>query len=351
MKSENSSSRSSRFKYGDYKDPKNPWFKKIPYLLRFLNKKSASSRVKYFLEVLNLNDYLMTHHSKTVLEAESTELLDYLLDVIDHKSMKKQSKENAKHYIASFYRYVEKYKTQIEKEKYFNPMPSSELFSFKANPIDFEMERLDQELMTHETIEKVLHHVYFTQEYWKFIFISLITYTGARITEIASVRLKFLDLEERWFTNRVKSRFPDKRLGIFFIPEFFVQELEEYIEKEVYTKRNPHSKTQIPSYLFPGIRNINAHVSVRTVQQCLLKIQKALGLNKKINSHAFRNFLNSKRTGMGCSETMLKRLINQKVQDVNPAHYQKEYETRIYLRDAYDTFCPFKKLIKPKLEL
>ena len=117
----------------------------------------------------------------------------------------------------------------------------------------------------------------------------------ARISEVLNIELKNLDLQNRWFSVVVKSRKTDKRQGVYFFPAFLVPILEHYIKalKIEYSE---------PIYLF---QSEISHLVSKTIEAHLREVKKALGLKAKVNPHAYRDFLNTRRYELGCRSPFL----------------------------------------------
>ena len=193
-----------------------------------------------------------------------------------------------------------------------------------------------------EYIEKIFKYLYYVVESDRiFIAMSLILYSGARVSEVAHIELKNLDLEKRWFITQIKSRKTDKREGIYFFPEFFIPEMRKYLER---LKLN-HPNTK---YLFP---EGNGHLHPKSLRYHMRKAKAKLGLPCHTNPHAFRDIINEQRIEMRITKEIRKILLNQTSKDVNISHYAKKFKNRIYLRDLYDKCNPFKKIVKPEVQL
>lgn len=327
----------AKFKYGDWRDSNNPYYKSIPYLRFFMDTFSEMSQQHVFLKIIDLAEYMKEHFNKTLLEVSGLDILHYFKIVVDKKPIEKYSKRLYRAIISSYYNYISDYKKQLEDVNFKNPVPSTKIWDFSGTAKPLDIDKLSEQEITFELIEEILHHVYYRKHPYLFICLSLIIYTGARISEIVSIKLKNMNLQERWFITKVKSKKNHKRDGIYFIPQPFISELEHYIEM---------LKLEYPDaiYLF---QNKTDHFIPRTIQNNLQKIKKELNISQKINPHRFRDFINTKRFEKGCPGPILKFLLNQTVQDVNINHYLKSYKNKIKLRNAYDKYNPFPKLIKP----
>ena len=327
-------------KYGDHNDPKNPFVKLIPYLDPFLDNYSKSSVRRVYVQLVDLALYCREERGKTILEAKGPDILGYFKNIIDKKPILKQTKRTIRYFISAYYNYVKNYKEQMEEERFHYPVPSTKIWDFsQGRKISLVERDMGQKLPTMEIIKKMLHHIYFTKPKWLFLVVSLIVYGAPRVSEVARVELKNLDLKNRWFITEVKSSKKAKRDGIYFFPAFFKPELEYHVSQ----------LKEGEKWLFPG--NKNNHISPRAIENNLQDVKKALNIKASINPHIFRDFLNTKRFERGCNEKFLYFLLNQTYKGVNSASYLKKYKDLVVLRDIYDKYNPFDKLIKPKPRL
>lgn len=362
-------------KYGDYTDPTNKFVTMLPYLQDFLDEYADSSKprvfyrlvdfalycnhVAYFRETqqnpyspegIETDEYKIwfveNYYKSYILDVSSPEALDYF-KAIKKKNIKKNTKKRYYYFIKHYFDFVEKWKHTFENDLSFkSPIPGIELIKFRGSTqsnYDIEMNYMAPDL---KAIKRIITHIFYTvRDDRIFYAISLLFYTGARVREICSIRIKDLDLKNRWFKVKVKSRFSD-RWGWYFFPKFFVLELKEYLEKwnEKYS--------QNINYLFPGIRNEQDHLSTRMIQFYLKQAKEILGLQCQTNAHAYRDFINTKRKDKGLTSPYLEFLLNQTAPGgVNPESYMKTYRNKVNLRKLYDDFNPYPTLLKPKPRL
>ena len=333
-------------KYGEWTDPNNEYVKKIPYWDLFKNKYSKSSIKSIFLTLVDYLLFLEERFQKTLLMANGIEILTYFQEVINAKEISKSSKNRYRYFISSYYNYVKNFKNKLEQEEFTNPVPTKDIYDFdgKTNAL-YDLQH-DFELLTMKDIKRILAQLYYVKPNWVYTAGSLIIYSGARVREIAQIKLANLDIENRWFLTEVKSNKSEKRMGMYFFPEFFQEDLERYIK--LLNLRDPECK-----YLFPSKwkSSSSGYISKRTIQRYMQEVRKELGIKALTNPHAYRDFINSRREEKGATKTQLKFLLMQKIPDVNTNHYLKKYKNRRVLRDIYDKFDPFEENIKPKPKL
>jgi len=327
-------------KYGDLSNPENKFAKMIPYSNFFFDRYSISNQNKNFNRLVTITLYFKKELGKGLLEADSMDILNYFKK-LDQKPIKKVTKIKYRGLLSSYYSYVSKFKAKMEGDDSFkNPVPPSEIWDFsgKKESLSIESIELEENVLTMEVVDKIFEYLYYVVESKRiFIAMSLILYSGARVSEVCHIELKNLDIKNRWFITRVKSKKSDKKDGIYFFPVFFTPELRGYITllKEEYSN---------PKYLF---QEGDSFLHPATLRKHMRRAKKALGLKVNCNPHAFRDFINTMRIEMRITKEIRKILLNQKSKDVNISHYAKKFKNRKYLRDLYDKCNPFKELIKP----
>lgn len=328
-------------KYGDFKDSNNEYVQLIPYFEFFIETYSESSKRRVFTKLVDFALYCKKNYNKKIFEIDPKEVLSYF-KTIDKKKIRKNTKVLYRVFLNAYFNYVKKFKKDMEYDDSFrNPVPSPEIWDFTGSTRTIYDLEMNYQPLTLPIIKRILNHIYYVVEDVRvFPAISLIIYSGARISEICHIELTFLDLNNRWFITKIKSR-KSERNGIYFFPQFFVSELKNYI-KEL------KKKYKTPKYLF---QSKTSYISPRTLQKHLKNAKDSLGLKCHANPHAFRDFLNTKRADMGLRTPYLEFLLNQTVNAVNSSSYMKSYKNKIKLRNLYDSYNPFKKILKPDPKL
>ncbi|MHA1822155.1 MAG: tyrosine-type recombinase/integrase, partial [Promethearchaeota archaeon] len=115
-----------------------------------------------------------------------------------------------------------------------NPVPSSLSFKFSDEKDKREFS-FDKKYLTYEAIEKLLRFFYFT-DYEMYILISLLAYTGARISEICTIQLRDINLKDRIIISGRIPDFSKTGLVIYFYPAFFQSEFSEFVRKRRQTQ-------------------------------------------------------------------------------------------------------------------
>ncbi|MHA1252437.1 MAG: tyrosine-type recombinase/integrase [Candidatus Helarchaeota archaeon] len=306
----------------------------IPYWDFFKNKYSESSIKPIRLILLDFISFLQKKYSKGILGASSHDVLDYFMNIIDKKNSKRESKERIRYIISAYYNYVKAYKKDIEQVEFRNPVPSSKIFEFSGKTSTLNDLQKEFDLLTMKDVERIVKQLRYVKPAWMYIAGCLIIFSGARVREVAQIELANIDLKNRWFITEVKSNKANKRIGIYFFPDFFVPDLSYYIK--TLKLRQPNVK-----FLFPSSRSKYGHISVRTIEKHMKDIKEELNIKGLTNPHAFRDFINSRWEEKGASSTQRKFLLNQKNPDVNINNYLKKYKNRLILRNLYDKLMPF----------
>jgi len=293
---------------------------------------SKSTFTKNRNKLIYFAKYIETHFNKGILNADKKEVLHFLENDIDKRKIVRVTKEKWRYFINSYYNYIEKLK-KLDKEIFFNPVPGPDFFQFYEKEITIEDLEKEEEMLTYETTERILKHYYYTN-FMIFVIVCLLLYTGARISEIISIKLSNINLQERFIFVKIKSKKYLNQFGFYFFPKFFVRHLEIWIGQ---------LELIYPDtiFLFPSSRSNFRHLTGKTVRHNLRDIKKLLNLEEHCNPHAFRNLLNEKREAMGVSKLKRTILLNQKPQGVNEKNYLKSYKTRKKLLGFYDESFPF----------
>lgn len=329
-------------KFGDWKDPRNCYVKLIPYWEEFHENFSISSIPAYYLELVRFALWCWRHGRKTVIDADGRDCLKYFKSKINKRDVLKSSKKRAYHFISSYYTHLKDFLAVFEKREFNNPIPRTLVkFDGKTSVLD-DLEQ-EFELISMKDIERIVKQFYFARSSMYYIFICMIIYGGPRVRELAQVKIENISLKNRWYLTEVKSQKSNKRIGIYFFPGFFVNELQDYIN--LLKINHPE-----PKFLFPNAK-ANGFITPRSIESNLKYVKEQLGIRALAYPHIFRDFLNSRREERGATQLQRKFLLNQKNPDVNINSYLKKYKNRVKLRNYYDKFNPFTESLKPNVRL
>ena len=178
----------------------------------------------------------LNHIRKEIQAISMVDLRSYFEDVIGKKSLKLTSKETYRSYLNSFFLFVEG--TFLEQRIEFkNPVPSRKIWQFTQEESD--VRRINDnknEVYSKQELEEFLEIVK-KRNFRDFILFSLLACTGARISEILTIKKPDVNLQERYFEtgfekNARKSTLRSKKSLLFFFPENFKPYLEQYIKHD-----------------------------------------------------------------------------------------------------------------------
>jgi integrase len=295
-------------------------------------------------EVIESQEFIsLDDQSKVRVE----ELIKYFKYVIDKKEVYRSTKRSERSKLNSYFDFIEKYKLKFERDKSFiNPVPSKDFFSFSDKKMTLKDIEKREEILTYDIVENVLNRLFFTDKRL-FIIVSLLLYTGARISEIISIKLENIDYEERFFMNEIKGE--KDRVGIYFFPKFFIQSLKDYIFKIVEVEY-PNTKYLFPSRYKRYSYGQDNHLTITKIEKDLRDLRKLMNIKSNINPHSFRDLINSERFDTEMKEKYRFLLLNHTPPNVNVMSYLKNYKLRMKLQKKYDQFFPFPKF-NPKINL
>lgn len=277
--------------------------------------------------------------AKSILQINSLDILDYL-KYLDNRNISYNSKKTYRSYLNSFFNFIQS-NMLVKNINYINPMPPKNIFEFSKNYND--IKKLDiQKCLEKEQIKNIL--IYLKNNYYNgrnikyqkvFILFTLAVCTGARQSELRTIRLKDININERYFQtgfikNARKSTLKSNKSLVFFFPKKFKPYLNNYILKLIKNDKK---------YLFPG--NKNEFMTKANVDYYYVKIRKKLGFH--FTMHYFRHTLITNLIKNKCPLEIRELLLN---------HSSNSTQTRFYThlsieerRNYYDEFFPYYRLV------
>lgn len=314
--------------------------KRIPYFKLFMSRYSDSNYGQKRNILLKFVYFIENNRNKAISNTNVNDVLAYFKTQIEPRDIKRITKKKYRSVLNSYFSLFKEMEEKQTGKIVINPVPSHHIFDFSEKEIAFdELEREDDVLDDYLIVDKILNYLYFTRKRL-FIIVSLLLYTGARISEVCRIQLNHIDFKERFFYVKVKSKKALNRWSIYFFPEFFIPYLREWIDE---------LRLEIPraKYLFQkGSRSI----STNTPRKHLRALKNELGFTYNINPHAFRDFINTERFDRDLNKKYRKLLLSQTPKDVNIKNYLKKYKKRKKLQEIYDKTFPFPEF-KPKLKI
>jgi integrase len=283
----------------------------------------------YFKEKYKVNN---------IIDATYNQFLDFFKNDLNKRGIRNCVLNNWRSNLNKYYLGIQdRYKA--EGKQFINQVPSKNSFKFsKKSKLD---EDFDEKYLTYKTIIRVLRFYYRNHNYKMFILVALMTYTGLRISELVTIHIKDIDLENRKIISGRVKRFSKRGITLSFIPGFFVNYLREYM------------KTVTGDFLFPAegaknkLKTQYPFIAISTIEARLKKLSIILKLEEPINPHAFREAINSEREAKfrDIPDRHLAILINQKPPTVNSQNYLKRLKNWEKIRDLYDQYFPYPYLI------
>ncbi|MFW9872677.1 MAG: tyrosine-type recombinase/integrase [Candidatus Thorarchaeota archaeon] len=294
-------------------------------------KRSTASYKNQKSAILNMLNYV----NKNLQRINMVDIKDYFNNVIDIKINKRNnkpiganSKKAYRTYLSSFFDYLigRFLENNIELR---NPVPNKKIYKFTRLESDIKKQTdINEEIFTEQELLKVLN-VSKKKSLRDFILFSLLIIDGARISEILTIKIENLHLEQRYYETgfeknaRKSTRFSSKSL-IFFIPEKFKPYLEQYIN---YIGKNN-------TWLFPGRTEYYNGDSFRGY------VKRNYDLKYRL-FHKYRKTLISHRLiKMNAPLWISEGLTNHKISEsTHIKHYAKF--TIEQKRDLYDRYFPY----------
>jgi integrase len=313
---------------------------KIPYYSQFISRYSSNyqrdtrNRLLYF--AIWLENY---KKAGSILDA-SYEDIHYFFDSdINPRKISLMAKEKWRLPLNSYYTFISKiYKIQKQK-MFYNPVPDSDLYTFTSKKKTAADIILKKELLTYDISKRILDR-YYRHNFQMFIVVSLLLYSGARISEIMSLIDENIDLNYRFFYNEIKGAAKKKKFGVYFFPAFFTKYLETYfLEKEYFYPKD--------KYLFPSKVYKGKFMRPGAVRAELHKVCEFLKITVPHTPHKFRHLLNRERRKKGVDSLDRTILLNQTPKSTEAKHYNEDLQMILELREIYDKSFPFPIYIKP----
>lgn len=301
----------------------------INRFLNFINKSNLQNITMDDAEdyFTYLNNYTIKKKNKKTREMEDT-----------GRKLTLNYKNTQIRLVHSFFEYFTR-RIRRTNPSYFNPIPTSKEFPFSSEitpSIEETNKIIENRCFTPEKIIKILNKLYYTspRSYLKvdksyFMIGVLLTFTGARISEIISVKIEDVNTDLRYLRtglvdNAKKSNKTGKNPLYFCYPDFISYILSEYILdlKEAYPDT---------IWLFPG-RNPENYIAKRSV----INVFEKLNFNFPVKSHTFRRSIETYQLNRinNIQLHWVELLSNHSISSTVMKHYnQVSIEERVKLYD------------------
>ena len=317
-------------------------FGKIMDCLNFINKDLQNIKrkdiKKFFREIVDKKTYVINIHTgnrkgKRNIHDTRAKIQRVVKDKENEQCrlIGISTKEVYRATLKSFFSYVEDVLEDDDIE-YYNPVPSKKSFQFTEHETDIKkFSSMAEEVYSDDEIIRILELS--KKKLRDFIVFSILIVAGPRISEVLSIRIRDININERYFETGFvkdarKTSMRVKEALLFFFPEKLRHYLKKYIN---YLGDNEE-------WLFPG-RNTGNHILVDSFRS---HVKRNYG-PKYTRFHRFRKTLITRRLlEMGCPLWISKGLMNHDSNDVEVSHYLKmSIEEK---RDFYEKYFPYNHL-------
>jgi len=269
--------------------------------------------------------------NKELKEISMLEIKTYFETILDKKNVKLTTKRSYRSNLRSFFDYVQGV-FLAQNIDFRNPVPQDRVFKFTQKEFDIKKQSdVEDEIFTDLELLEILEFAK-KRNFRDFILFSLLIITGARVSEILSIKVKDINLEKRFFETGFvkgarKTSLSSKKSLLFFFPENFSKYLGTYL--------NYLDNGEV--WLFPGR---SKHYHYNSFHRY---VKSNYGQNFS-NFHKFRKSLITNRVKIGCPLWASEGLMNHKSSSVEGEFYIKlSIEEKLNLFDEYFpySFIPY----------
>ena len=262
---------------------------------------------------------------------------DYFINQINPKGIKQKTKKVYRAYLKRFFNHV--IGSLVDKKiPFHNPVPDESIYEFDKldSDISKKSER-DKKKLSKNQIQEILDFIKKnigpSTKKKIFVLYALHVCTGARTSEIRTIKIKDVNLKERYFEtgfekNARKSTYNNDESLMFFFPEGFVNYLKNYIIP---------LKKKGETWLFPRASDNSKPITEGTATYYYKKIRKNLGF--KFSMHYFRHSFISHLKSNGCSRDEREELLNHSPSSTQAKFY--EHDDLVEMRKIYDKYFPY----------
>ena len=272
--------------------------------------------------------------TKPINQITIIDVRDYFVNHLDKRENLKTVSKNVKRFmLIGFFNYVKKLYL-VENIEFQNPVPSKAVYQFTQAEDDIKRHsKVKHKILTIDQLDEILFWVEHNRSLRDLIIVILITFSGARISEIRSILKEDVNIEKNFFEtgfikNARKSTLGKKQGLLFFFPDEIKPLLETYMAQ----------LDEDEDWLFPGY--LNKHVSPSTADWIYSDAKKNTGI--KFSWHYFRKTIITERKKMKCPLDISEMLMGHSPSSVEGESYIKlsvEEKFRYYLE-----YFPYKDL-------
>jgi len=276
---------------------------------------------------------------KNIENINMLDVKNYFSDVLDKKNIKLKTKEMRRSHLKSFFYYVQALMLDRGVE-YQNPIPNKLVYQFTKKPGDIKKQsQIKEKIISSENLESILKYAKKNLRKKYFILFALLICTGARHSEIRSIRLSNIHMKERYFETGFekdarKSTLKSEEGLLFFFPRQFSIYLNNYIL----------SLKGEEKWLFPAVKSEGkyAFLNESALYHAKKKIERGLGFHFKM--HRFRHTLvNNRLIKMQCPLWLSEGLTNHKVSESTQVKHYASLTIK-QKRALYDKYFPYREI-------
>lgn len=302
------------------------------YMARFSNEKNKKLFLTWFLK---LKEFLRSQNITKFSEISRIHIDRYFQE-LNKQQLRASSKQKIFQVLNFYLKWLFDY--DYIKEKIYLP----ECPKFSDYISDAVKKRIQKPIPTYQEVVNLLEYARQVdrQDKRMYIMFALLAPNGMRISELVSIQLKMLNIENRTIITGLDENASKTGICYYFIPVKLIPDLREYINdiKKFYKD---------PIYLFPSrSRTEHDHYYTQNAGKVLKKYQEIL-MRKNlmrdclINPHIFRDLLNELRLEMKCPTAIQEILLNHIPTGTNAQFYTKQLTRNIEKRKEYwDLYTP-----------
>lgn len=300
-----------------------------------------------------LEDFLRAQETDP-LAAEEGDILRFYNQYVESKEVSKIFKRRYLYAINNLNKFLKRHSLATTGTVTSLHLPDPDLVVFTEHTKDPDLEALlnEQNFFTEQEVEAILLYARLNFQPKWFWTTFLLATSGPRVSEVVSLKRKFVVPNERFYISGLVKGFAKKGLVIHFFQDVAVRPLQSFLNKIniVY----PMQKFVFIPLRVTHTRNApgaGEFVSATQVRYRLYEAMREVGLELKIGkgvvTKGFRDTINTlrKERFQLDSETRSK-IFQHKVPGVNATNYLKRLNDIRTLRDLWDRYNPYAAFVR-----
>ena len=279
---------------------------------------SSNTLISYQTELEKYEEYLQKH-TINYLKINKNEIREYL-KYLDSLKYKNRSIAKNLSTLRSFYRYLVK-ENKLEKNIFAsikNPKLEKKLPNF-VSEIDMET------ILNFPNLETYQKTIYTNRD---LLLLEMLYDTGCRVSELASIKLKDIDKEER----KIKILGKGGKERIVFYGEYTKDTLIEYLEN-----RDIILNGKTSEYLF--VSKNSSKITSRRIAQILEDIIELVAIKNNVTPHTIRHTFATHLLNNGADLRSVQELLGHSSLSTTQiyTHVSNEHLRQVYLNAHKDT--------------